>query len=389
MRPSSEAERPAASGVLCDALRVSQTEGVMEEQSSAPADDPVRSEAAQGPSASKGRAPTIYDVARRAGVAPSTVSRAFARPGRVSFETAERIRSAADELGYRARTITRRTDAREGTRMIALVLSDISNPVYFDLLRGAEEAAADADYTIVLANSQETVKKEQEALGRVLPLVDGVLMVSSRMSDSAVRMTAKQKPTIMLNRAVSGVVSVVTDNAMGTRRAVEHLVSQNIRDITYVAGPEASWTDGMRWRAVRETGAALHARIHRLGPVAPTIAGGRAAALSWMEHRTSGVICYNDLMAVGFVRTLQEHGLSVPRDAAVIGYDNIMLLPYVSPSMSTIAAPVHAIGTTATKNLVAMIRGAQPTSSRPLVLPSKLVVRQSSRVLETPTLRRR
>ena len=108
-----------------------------------------------------------------------------------------------------------------------------------------------------------------------------------------------------------------------------------------------------------------------------------------MEHRTSGVICYNDLMAVGFVRTLQEHGLSVPRDAAVIGYDNIMLLPYVSPSMSTIAAPVHAIGATATKNLVAMIRGAQPTSSRPLVLPSKLVVRQSSRVLETPTLRRR
>ena len=90
-----------------------------------------------------------------------------------------------------------------------------------------------------------------------------------------------------------------------------------------------------------------------------------------------------------FVRTLQEHGLSVPRDAAVIGYDNIMLLPYVSPSMSTIAAPVHAIGATATKNLVAMIRGAQPTSSRPLVLPSKLVVRQSSRVLETPTLRRR
>lgn len=361
----------------------------MEEQSSVPADGPVPSEAARGSSASTGRAPTIYDVARKAGVAPSTVSRAFARPGRVSFETAERIRAAADELGYRARTITRRTDTREGTRMIALVLSDISNPVYFDLLRGAEEAAADADYTILLANSQETVKKEQEALERVLPLVDGVLMVSSRMSDSAVRMTAKQKPTIMLNRAVSGVVSVVTDNAMGTRRAVEHLVSQNVRDITYVAGPEASWTDGMRWRAVRETGAALHARIHRRGPTAPTIAGGRAAALSWMEHRTRGVICYNDLMAVGFVRTLQEHGLSVPRDAAVIGYDNIMLLPYVSPSMSTIAAPVHAIGTTATKNLVAMIRGAQPTSSRPLVLPSKLVVRQSSRVVETPPARRR
>lgn len=361
----------------------------MEDQSRGQSEGPAQPAAAQDPSAPKRRAPTIYDVARLAGVAPSTVSRAFARPGRVSFETAERIRAAADELGYRARTIARRTDSREGTRMIALVLSDISNPVYFDLLRGAEEAAADADYTILLANAQETVKKEQEALDRVLPLVDGVLMVSSRMSDSAVRMAAKQKPTIMLNRAVSGVVSVVTDNAMGTRRAVEHLVAQNIRDITYVSGPEASWTDGMRWRAVRETGAALHARIHRLGPTAPTIAGGRSAALSWLQHRTGGVICYNDLMAIGFMRTLQENGLTVPRDAAVIGYDNIMLLPYISPSLSTIAAPVQAVGSTATKNLVAMIRGAQPTSSRPLVLPSKLVVRQSSRVLEPPAARRR
>lgn len=323
-------------------------------------------------------APTIYDVAKRAGVAPSTVSRAFARPGRVSFETAERIRAAAEALGYRARTISRNSDGRTGTRMIALVLPDISNPVYIDMLRGAEEAAADAGYTLILANSQESVRREQEALDRVLPLVDGILLVSSRMSDSGVRMTAKQKPTIILNRAVSGVVSVVTDNGLGTRRAVEHLAEQGVHAITYVAGPEASWADGMRWRAVREAGAALHVRIHRLGPVPPTIPGGRTAALHWIQHRTRGVICYNDLISIGFVRTLREQGYGVPGDAAVIGFDNVMSLPYLTPSMSTVAAPMHAVGATATKNLVAMIRGAQPTSSRPMMLPTKLVVRQSS-----------
>lgn len=348
-----------------------------DDSSSAPAGPPQDGPPAE-PSAPAKRPPTIYDVAKRAGVAPSTVSRAFARPGRVSFETAERIRAAADELGYRARTISRNSDGRAGSRMIALVLSDISNPVYFELLRGAEEAAADAGYTLLLANAQESAQREQEALDRVLPLVDGVLLVSSRLSDSAVRMTAKQKPTIIMNRAVSGVVSVVTDNTTGTRRAVEHLVDQGCREITYAAGPEASWVDGMRWRAVRETGAALHVRIHRIGPVPPTTPGGRTAALSWLQHRTDGVICYNDLMSIGFVRTLQEHGYVVPRDAAVVGYDNIMFLPYLAPSLSTIAAPMHAVGATATKNLVAMIRGAQPTSNRPMMLPTKLVVRQSS-----------
>lgn len=323
-------------------------------------------------------APTIYDVAKRAGVAPSTVSRAFARPGRVSFETAERIRAAAEELGYRSRTISRNSDGRAGSRMIALVLPDISNPVYIDLLRGAEEAASDAGYTLILANSQESVRREQEALDRVLPLVDGILLVSSRMSDSGVRMTAKQKPTIIMNRAVSGVVSVVTDNALGTRRAVEHLAAQGVRDITYVAGPEASWADGMRWRAVREAGGELHVRIHRLGPVPPTTPGGRTAALHWIQHRTRGVICYNDLISIGFVRTLHEQGYAVPGDAAVIGFDNVMSLPYLTPSLSTVAAPMHAVGATATKNLVAMIRGAQPTSSRPMMLPTKLVARQSS-----------
>lgn len=327
---------------------------------------------------SRGSAPTIYDVAKLAGVAPSTVSRAFARPGRVSYETAERIREAADDLGYRARTISRNADGRAGSQMIALVVTDISNPAFFDLVRGAEEAAAEAGYTLLLANSQESDRKEREALERVLPLVDGVLLTSSRMSDSAVRMTAKQKPTIIMNRAVSGVVSVVTDNPTGTRRAVEHLAAQGCKDITYVAGPEASWADGMRWRAVREAGVEHHLRIHRIGPATPTVAGGRAAALAWAANRTPGVICYNDLVAMGFVRTVHEMGLHVPEDVAVIGYDNIMSLSFLNPSMSTIAAPMHAVGTTAAKNLVAMIKGALPTSNRPLVLPTKLVVRQSS-----------
>lgn len=361
---------------LRETEKVNQDHSVNESQ---PADQ-------QSPSAplrrrSRGGAPTIYDVAKLAGVAPSTVSRAFARPGRVSYETAERIREAAHELGYRARTISRHAEDQGGTHMIALVVTDISNPVFFEVIRGVEEAAAEAGYTLLLANSQESDRREREALERVLPLVDGVLLASSRMSDSAVRAVAKQKPTIIMNRAVAGVVSVVTDNPTGTRRAVEHLARQGCKDVTYVAGPETSWADGMRWRAVREAGMEHHLRIHRIGPAAPNAAGGRAAALAWADNRTPGVICYNDLVAMGFVRTVHEMGLRIPEDVAVIGYDNIMSASFLTPGLSTIAAPMHAVGATGAKNLVAMIKGASPTSNRPLVLATKLVIRSSSDIL--------
>lgn len=326
-----------------------------------------------------GPRPTIYDVARAAGVAPSTVSRTFARPGRVSFETAQRVRDAAEELGYRSTSVSRSgTEQDRRTNMIAVVVSDISNPAYFDLIRGAEEAAAEAGYIVLLAHTHESDRKEREALERTLPLVDGVLLTSSRMSDSAIRMMAKQKPTIVVNRAVNGVACVVPDNPRGMRRAAEHLATAGHRSILYVAGPEASWTDGTRWRALRESALELELRAHRLGPFDPTAEGGRQAAVRWLEHRVPAVVLYNDLMAMGFLRELRRHGVRVPEDVAVVGFDNIQGLDFISPSLTSVAAPMQALGATAVNNLLAMTRGAAPTSNRPMVLPSRLVVRESS-----------
>lgn len=337
--------------------------------------DPVRPARTTTPPA----APTIYDVARAAGVAPSTVSRTFARPGRVSFETAQRVRVAAEELGYRAKSVTLPGSERDRhTRMIALVVSDISNPAYFELIRGAEEAAAEAGYIVLLAHTHESDRKEREALERTMPLVDGILLTSSRMSDSAIRMVAKQKPIIIANRAVSGVASVVPDNPRGMRRAAEHLAVAGRRSILYVAGPEASWTDGTRWRALREAALELELRVHRIGPFEPTTDGGRSAATTWLENRVPAVILYNDLMALGFLRELRRHGVRIPEEVAVVGFDNIQGLDLVSPSLSSVVAPMHALGTTAMNNLLAMTRGALPTSNQPVMLPTRLVVRRSS-----------
>lgn len=323
------------------------------------------------------RPTTIYDVATAAGVAPSTVSRTFSRPGRVNAETAERIRATAERLGYRANPQARALSTRT-TSMIAVLLADVANPVFSDLVRGAEAAAADAGYTMVLADTQESAGREREVIDKILPNVDGIVLTASRMSDTAIRQVAKIKPTVVLNRVVGGLPSVIADTPRGTERAAAHLAALGHTHVTYLAGPEAAWPDGVRWRTLRDARAELGLTVRRVGPVAPTLNGGVAAASEWMRHPTSAVVAYNDLVAIGFMRGVQSLGLAVPDDVSVIGYDNTPPAELVTPGLTSVAAPLRAMGERAVKHVLAFAQGARSTSTEPLVLPTKLVERAST-----------
>lgn len=323
------------------------------------------------------RPPTIYDVAKAAGVAASTVSRAFSRPGRVNAETAERIRTAAQTLGYRTNPLARALPTGR-TSMIAVIISDITNPFYFGIIRGAQAAAAEAGFTMLLADAQESDVLEREALDRAIPTVEGIVLASSRMSDSAIRMTAKQRPMIVLNRAVADVPSLVTDNPHGVRCAVEHFANLGHRTITYVAGPEASWADGIRWRSLRESAADLGLQARRLGPYKPNVAGGEQAAADLVRKQPTAVLAYNDQLAIGVIRGLTAMGTVVPDDVSIIGFDNIFAADLVTPRLTTVAAPLQALGGTAVHNLLAIINGAQSRASEPMVLPTRLVERAST-----------
>ena len=322
---------------------------------------------------------TIYDVARVAGVSASTVSRSFARPGRVSFATAERIRLVAKELGYRS--VEMRRPLEEGRKrhgIIALVVADISNPVYFEMIRGAEEEAAKNDYTMLLAHSRESGIIEREAIERAMDIVDGIVLSSSRMSDAAIRSMAKQKPTLVMNRGVNGVASVVTDNLRGVRRAVEHLCELGHRDIAYLAGPEASWAHGMRWRSLKEIGAELGVKVTLFEPGVPNMAGGVAIADQVLATRSTAVLAYNDQLAIGFMRHAQASGFDVPGDISVVGFDNSSDARLVVPGLTSVAAPLHALGATAVRNLLAIAKGTAAVPDRPVVLPTRLAVRGST-----------
>lgn len=334
------------------------------------------SKATAGREGQQPRRVTIYDVAAAAGVAASTVSRALARPGRVSAETAARVREAAATVGYQ-RAATAPALRAVPSRLLAIVVADINNPVFIDVVRGAEEAADEAGYTTLLIDARESDVRERRAAEQFIPAVDALVMASPRLSDAGIRAIAKHRPVVVLNRVVQGLPSVLTDNARGARRAMEHLGEFGHRDVSYLGGPESSWADGMRWRSVEEAGIELEMRVQRLGRRIPTVAGGEEAVGDWVQSPTSGVIAFNDIMAIGFIRGLRKLGLQVPEDVSVIGFDNSQVGKLATPALSSVASPLPWQGGTAVRNVLAIVGGARATAN-PVVLPTNLVVRESS-----------
>ena len=322
------------------------------------------------------RGPTIYDVAKAADVAASTVSRAFSRPGRVNPRTAQRIFAAARDVGYRTDFVQGRHERR--TRSIAVVATDITNPFYAEIIRGAHEAAGGAGYTILLSQTRHDGQFEGDWDGRVLDTVEGVLLTGSRMSHDAIRILAKQKPLVLLNRRVPEVPAVITDNARGMRRAVEHLAELGHQTVTYVAGPEASWADGARWIALTEACKEANLAFRRVGPCnTPTVRAGFEAAEEVLAQKAPAIIAFNDVMAIGVIKGMRRAGVRVPVDVSVLGFDNVPLTEIVDPELTTVAAPLRAMGIVGVNQLIAAIGGDTP-SRQLTVLPVKLVVRDST-----------
>lgn len=320
---------------------------------------------------------TIYDVAKAAGVAPSTVSRAFARPGRVNAETAARIRRVAEEIGYRANPV-RQAPVTSQTRLLGLMISDVANPFYAQLIRGAQVAATQAGYEILLADCRESAIRERAALERLVPVVEGFVIGSSRMADSALRAIAKQRPMIVLNRELRDVPSVITDYVAGVHAAIDLLRTLGHDAVVYVAGPEASWADGVRFRALRDYGTATGLHTHKVGPFLPTFEGGTAAGRVLLEKPPTAVIAYNDLMAIGVMHALIAAGVKIPEQVSVIGFDDILTSRLVLPTLTTVAAPTRQMGITAVNNVLAIIKGAKHGGGEALVMPIQLKVRGST-----------
>jgi LacI family transcriptional regulator len=162
------------------------------------------------------RRATITDVALAAGVAPSTVSRAFTRPGRVNHRTRELVLEVAERLGYSPNPAAQALESGR-SRTVALVVPDITNPYFAGVIKGAERGAAKAGLTLVLADTQENPANEEQLLRRLGPAVDGFVVTATRLPDDTLRAAAELNRIVLVNRACRGLTSIVADYDTGTR----------------------------------------------------------------------------------------------------------------------------------------------------------------------------
>ncbi|GAA4368703.1 LacI family DNA-binding transcriptional regulator [Nocardioides caricicola] len=320
--------------------------------------------------------PTIYDVATAAGVATSTVSRAFSTPGRVSAATREKVLAVAAELGYQPNPHARALLSGKH-HTVAMVVSDITNPHYFELIRGAEMRARVSEYTLLLVNAEESPRVEWEQIQRLAPAVDGFLLAASRLPDENLRQIAVQRPIVLMSRELPGLASVVLDHVEGCRQIVAHLSSLGHRDLVYLAGPRNSWMAGTRWAALKAAADQVGLTARRIGPFTPKVSQGGAAADGAVNAGTTAVVAHNDLLAIGVMQRLAQRGLRVPEDISVVGFDDIFAADVCTPGLTTLGGAHADLGRAAVELLLtAGTRG--PDDQPRVLLPTELVLRGST-----------
>jgi DNA-binding LacI/PurR family transcriptional regulator len=319
--------------------------------------------------------PTIYDIAKLTGFSPSTVSRALNKPGRINAKTEQRIRDAADSIGYRINPMARALPTGR-TDTMAVLISDITNPVYLQLLRGAERVASAASLTLVFAESQEDADLELATARRLVPAVDGILLFGSRLTDEQILELAAIKPVVLANREVAGVPSVVPDVRVGLNEAIDHLRQLGHRSVGYVSGPATSWMNGRRWQAVFDGAVAAGLSVVEIPSGDPSVAGGEAVLGRVRASGVTAVLTYNDLVALGLLRAARAQGVGVPADLSIVGFDDVFGADLTTPALTSIRIPSNEVGSAAMRRLLAEVQRGEATHPGPL--DTALIVREST-----------
>jgi len=329
---------------------------------------------------------TIYDVAKAAGVSAATVSRAINGSSRVADPTLRRIRDAVQKLGYQPNAIARSL-VTKSTQTIGLLLPDMANPFFPELVKGVQSLADERSYTLLLAETGGDPKTEQRYLDVLRgKAIDGVLVVGLAMRRQQLsKFVANGIPIVSLDRNVDlpRIAMVQLDNRAGGRRATQHLLSLGHHAVAHIGGPSqlkvsedrrAGYRDALR--AARSLGASTLEVESDF-----TEEGGRRACLDLLDRGVafSAIFAANDVMAIGAMAALRERDVPVPAKVSVVGFDDIHLARYASPALTTVRQPTYDMGRRATEVLIDAIQGrVRSAQERVVLLQGELVVREST-----------
>lgn len=329
--------------------------------------------------------PNIRDVARLAGVAPITVSRVVNNSGYFSEETRQRVLAAIRELNYVPNHLARSLRSRQ-TGMIALIVTDITNPFWTTVARGVEDAASDAGFNLILCNTDESEAKQRRYVQALLEKqVDGILLVPAHNRADDIEAIRRQSVTVVvLDRRLARVPADVVrcDSEEGAYQLTRRLLDVGHRRIALLTGPADVTTAADRaagfCRALGEAGIAPCAETTLYGEF--TIESGQALARQALasQPRPSALFAANNFLAIGALKALAEAGLAVPADMSVVGFDDLPTALVVEPVLTVAAQPAYEMGRRATELLVERLAGAAADAYREIVLPTQIIERRST-----------
>lgn len=326
---------------------------------------------------------SIKDIARLANVSHSTVSRALSGSPLINRETANRIRQLAEEAGYRP-SFAARSLVTSRSATIGVVVTSIADPFAAEVVLGIEDAANDNNYSVILANSNAEPDRELKVVRMFEERrVDGIIVTSSRVGAPYAEMLSQtQVPIVLLNNQHPSefMYSVMIDNEDGSSRATNHLVALGHRRIAFIGDRFGCQSDTERFSGYRS---ALDLAYVPFLPEYVTHGngkpeGGQAAMATLLaaSPAPTAVVCYNDMTALGALRAIAAHGLRVPGDISVTGFDDLFVAQYSAPPLTTVRQPMREMGRLAFETLTKLLAGFE---SQPIIkVPGELIVREST-----------
>ena len=325
--------------------------------------------------------PTISDVAERAGVSLSTVSRVMNGNRKVDEALGERVREAASALGYTANPLARSLVLGR-TQTIAVVVPDLGNPTFQGALRGLSDAAGDDGYHVLIADTHEQAEQEHDTVTQARRRCDGVVLVAPRMPDyELAELLPLLSPVVTVNRVPSPgsmptVPSASVDYRSGLAALLAHLYGLGHRRLLYLTGNPQAVSNRIRLEAIHEFEHSHPDATVSLAPCGVGFSNGYEAAPTVLDSGATGVLAFNDLAAMGLLGALQERGVDVPGDISVTGFDDIPFARYTTPSLTTAAVSVDDLGRQAWLRMSALLQSHDAPAD--VVFTPRLAVRAST-----------
>jgi LacI family transcriptional regulator len=328
---------------------------------------------------------TIKDVARASGVSSMTVSRVINESQKVRPETRRRVEQAIAELGYVPSRLARGL-SRQRTGTLAVIVPDVANPFFTQVVRAAEEVARRGGYGVILCDTRADLSVERDVVEELIAhRVEGIVIapVSDLSAAHLRRLDEFRVPCVLVDRTLPGVErdAVVGDSFAGARRLVEHLIGLGHRRIGLIVESDEVSTARDRRRgyeaALTAAGIALDPSLVVETAVDPAGGGEGMRRLLELGQRPTAVFTVNNLVALGAIEAVRGAGLEVPDDVALVCFDDIEYASRLYPFLTVLEQPAQTFGTVATQLLLERIQGRGPARRHVVVLPGEFVVRKS------------